>query len=83
MLDEELEKEIEKWSQKLDERLPRVIPLDEAGGEILKNAEAYREDSRHFHEEDDLIKSFESLIWAWAFVEIGEKLEHLSYSGEE
>lgn len=83
MSNEELEKEIEKWTQKLDDRLPKVSPSDEVGEEILENAEAYREDSKHFQERGDLIKSFESLIWAWAFVEIGEKFEHLKSSEKE
>lgn len=83
MLNEELKKEIEKWTQKLDNRLPEVSPSDKAGEEILENAGAYREDSEHFQEEGDLIKSFESLIWAWAFVEIGERFNHLNSSEEE
>ncbi len=83
MSNEELEKEIEKWTGRLDEKLPNVKPSDGAGKEILENAEAYREDSEHFHEEGNLVKSFESLIWAWAFVEIGEKFDHLKFSEKE
>lgn len=82
-MNEKLKKEIEKWTRRLHDKLPKISPSDEAGEEILENAEAYREDSEHFQEEGDLIKSFESLIWAWAFVEIGEKFNHLDYSSEE
>lgn len=77
MLKEDLEEEIEKWKKKLDERLPTLEPLDEPGKEMLENAKAYRRDSKHFLEKENLIESYESLIWAWAFVEIGEKFGHL------
>ncbi len=80
MLENELRKEIEKWTKKLDEKLPEIEPLDDSGEDILENAKAYREDSEHFLEDEDLIKSYESLIWAWAFVEIGENMKHLSDS---
>jgi len=72
-----LEGEIERWTRKLDEKLPGLRPTDEPGEDILENAAAYREDSEHFYEEGKLIESFESLIWAWAFIEIGEDLGHL------
>lgn len=74
---DELEKKIDKWSEKLDDKLPKLEFVEEEGKEILKNAKAYRKDSNHFYEEDKLIQSYESLIWAWAFIEIGEKLELL------
>ncbi|KXB06149.1 hypothetical protein AKJ53_01230 [candidate division MSBL1 archaeon SCGC-AAA382F02] len=80
MLKNELEKEIEKWTEKLNERLPGLKPEDNSGKEILENIKAYREDSKHFFQNDNLIKSYEALIWAWAFVEIGENLGHLTHS---
>lgn len=83
MLKNELEGEIEKWTEKLDGRLPKLDPVDDSGEKILENARAYRRDSKHFLENEDLIKGYESLIWAWAFVEIGEELEHLIFSGEK
>ncbi len=77
MLKNELEKEIGKWSKKLDKKLPKVEASGEKGKEILENSSAYRKDSEHFLEKGKLIQSYESLIWAWAFIEIGEKLELL------
>lgn len=77
-LKNELEREIEKWSRNLDKKLPKIKPKDEPGEKILENAQAYRKDSEHFFEDDELIKSFEALIWAWAFIEIGENFNHLS-----
>ena len=73
----ELEKEIEKWEGKLDKKLSVAEEVDDDGRWILENARAYRKDSEHFFEEGDLIQSFESLVWAWAFVEIGENLDHI------
>lgn len=81
MLSDELKQEIEKWSQKLDAKLPELVAEDKPGEEILENARAYRRDSKHFLQNDDLIKSFESLIWAWALTEIGEDLNHLKSTG--
>lgn len=77
MLKNDLENEIEKWSKKLDEKLPKIEAKEDEGEELLENAKAYRTDSDHFYEEGELIQSYESLIWAWAFVEIGEKLDLL------
>jgi hypothetical protein len=42
---------------------------------MLRNIRAYRNDSKHFLERGDLIKSFECLIWAWAILELGRELE--------
>lgn len=83
MLKNELKEEIEKWTEKLNERFPGLESKDNSGEEILENARAYRRDSEHFLEEGNLIQSYESLIWAWAFIEIGEKLNHLAYSEQE
>lgn len=83
MLKDELIGEIERWTEKLDGRLSRLEYTDESGEDILKNAKAYREDSEHFFENEKYIESFESLIWSWAFLEIGEDLGHLSLSEKE
>lgn len=69
-LRQKLEAEIEKWQKKLTK-----MDLDDLGGEeeFINNIEAYADDADHFYEEDLLIKSFEALIWAWAWLEIGKK----------
>lgn len=69
--------EIEKWSKRLDSSLGGVQSLSEQGEKMLENIKAYREDSKHFLNRD-LIKSFECLIWAWAILEVGRELGHLS-----
>lgn len=77
MLEDELKQEIEKWSKRLDEKIPETPASDDEGAKLLENIRAYRKDSRHFLEQDDLMKSFECLIWAWALLETGRKLKHL------
>ncbi len=76
-LESELTREIKKWTTKLDKALSTANAVDERGTEMLSNIKAYREDSKHFLECGDLIKSFECLIWAWALLEVGKELKHL------
>jgi hypothetical protein len=76
-IEENLLAEIEKWSKRLDNSLAGVRSLTEQGSEMLENIKAYREDSKHFLN-NDLIKSFECLIWAWAILEVGRETENLS-----
>jgi hypothetical protein len=78
MLKDELRQEIEKWSKRLDEKIPKTSASDDEGAKLLENVRAYREDSKHFLKHDDLIKSFECLIWAWALLETGRRLDHLA-----
>jgi len=40
--------------------------------EALKNIDAYLSDSKYFLEKNDLIRAFEAVIWAWAWMEIME-----------
>lgn len=77
MLEDELRREIKKWSKRLDETIPETSTSDDEGTKLLENIRAYREDSEHFLERSDLIKSFECLIWAWALLETGRELKHL------
>jgi hypothetical protein len=74
-IEADLAAEIKKWSKKLDDSLLNVQPSDERGAKMLQNINAYRNDSKHFLERGDLIKSFECLIWAWAILELGRELE--------
>lgn len=74
-IEADLTAEIVKWSKKLDAALQNIYPTGEKGNKMLQNIEAYRNDSKHFLERGDLIKSFECLIWAWAILELGRELE--------
>ncbi len=77
-IEADLVAEIEKWSKRLDDSLLNIQPSGERGIKMLQNIHAYRNDSKHFLERGDMIKSFECLIWAWAILELGRELEFFS-----
>lgn len=74
-VEEELEAEIRKWSERLEEALKGVRPLDRRGEKLLENIRAYQRDSSHFRSP---VKSFECLVWAWALLEMGKEFGCLS-----
>lgn len=78
ILEEELLSEIKKWTSRLEDTIPRTISIDDRGKRMLENIEAYRNDSKHFRGKKDLVRSFECLVWAWALLETGKELGHLS-----
>jgi uncharacterized protein len=66
-LEEDLRKETLKWLEKAE-----VLYFQVSGDEhFLENVSAYIRDSRYFLEKKDLIRAFEAVIWAWAWMEIG------------
>jgi len=66
-LDEDLCAETQKWLERADDLFAKI-----SGDEhFLENIFAYICDSRHFLETGDLIRAFEAVIWAWAWMEIG------------
>lgn len=69
-LERKLEAEIDKWKQKLSQENLEDLKGDK---EFIDNIRAYADDADYFYEQDKLIKSFEALIWAWAWLEIGNK----------
>ncbi len=77
-LESELKDEIRKWSLKLDEALKTTSPMSDKGSEFLANIKAYQKDSIYFFERKDLVRSFEALIWAWSWIEIGKEIDVLS-----
>jgi hypothetical protein len=38
---------------------------------MLENISSYLSDSHYFLKQNDLIRAFEAVIWAWAWMEIG------------
>ena len=66
--------EIDKWLSRIEGVHPRLSAGSEKGESILKNISAYISDSKHFLEEGDYVNSFEAVIWAWAWYEIGRDL---------
>ena len=69
--------EIEKWAARLNKELSNIEPYGPKGHEFLKNIKAYADDSNHFLEKEDLVRAFEAIVWAWAWLEIGKDLEFL------
>ncbi|MFH1786065.1 MAG: DUF357 domain-containing protein [archaeon] len=63
--------EILKWLDKLEPLLPGIEPMGEKGGEFMANILAYVHDCKHFMEKGDYVNSFEAIIWAWSWYEIG------------
>ena len=66
-LEEDLQMETLKWLGKA-EALYCQVSGDE---HFLENVSAYIRDSHYFLEKKDLIRAFEAVIWAWAWMEIG------------
>lgn len=75
MIENELKKETEKWL----ERIKKIgfKSASEKGKWMKENIEAYVNDCEYFLKINDLIRAFECVIWAWAFVEIGKELGEL------
>lgn len=70
-----LTKETEKWKGKLENELNNLKPTGTKGREFLENINAYNSDSDHFRSNGDLVRAFESIVWAWAWLEIGLELD--------
>ena len=66
-LEEDLQMETLKWLGKA-EALYCQVSGDE---HFQENVSAYIHDSHYFLEKKDLIRAFEAVIWAWAWMEIG------------
>jgi hypothetical protein len=66
-LEEDLRAETQKWLKRAEELFCRVS----GDQHILENVCAYIRDSHYFLEKGDLIRAFEAVVWAWAWMEIG------------
>jgi len=75
-VEEELKKETEKWLKRIENL--EIIPLNEKGEEFLENIRAYIRDCKYFLARKDLVRAFECVIWAWAWLEIGKELKFLA-----
>lgn len=76
--EEQLREEIKKWMEKLEKAIDQAKALSPRGVEFLTNIKAYQSDSLHFYDKGDLVRSFEALIWAFAYVEIGKEMQILT-----
>jgi len=69
--------ETEKWAKKIAESLSRTSPCGIGGNDFVNNIKAYVSDSGHFMKKRDYVRSFEAIIWAWAWLEIGKEIDYL------
>jgi len=63
----DLRDETLKWL----ERIRNLYARCRGEEEYMENVSAYISDSKYFLEKGDLIRAFEAVIWAWAWMEIG------------
>ena len=67
--------EILKWTERIKPIVPKLTAKDNKGQAMLTNMEAYISDSAHFLKIGDYVRSFETIVWAWAIYEICKELE--------
>jgi hypothetical protein len=70
-VEKNLEHEIDKWTAKLKDVIGEMSADNEY---FTKNIIAYMNDSAHFRKQGDLVRSFEAIVWAWAFYTIGKEI---------
>ena len=75
MIEKHLLEEIEKWTKKAKEKRKNLKLLDDSKQIMIKNIDAYIKDSDYFLQKNDLVRSFEAIIWSWAWLEILEEFE--------
>jgi uncharacterized protein len=70
-LESDLRDETLKWLKKAEDLRTRV--RSEEDERFLENISAYISDSHYFLDRGDPIRAFEAVIWAWAWMEIGQE----------
>jgi len=65
--EQKLINETNKWLEKAVEKRKQA----QGRKDFLANIDAYLKDARHFLKEKDFVRAFESVVWAWAWIEIG------------
>ncbi|QSG09108.1 DUF357 domain-containing protein [Halapricum desulfuricans] len=53
---------------------PEGTPLETAAAEYLEMARSYREDGRHFREQDDLVNALAAFSYGHAWLDAGARL---------
>jgi len=72
---EKLKEETLRMLKKIESLVDKIEIVDDKGEKMLTNMKAYISDSKHFLQNKDFIKAFESIVWSWAILEICEELE--------
>ncbi len=78
-LEDDLRAETLKWLERAED-LFKKCRGDES---FLTNISSYISDSRYFLGKGDLIRAFEAVIWAWAWMEIGLEKGMLKQEGHD
>lgn len=81
--DERLRDQTDTWRDRLDRALDEATVAGERGDRFLENIRAYRSDCDHFEGEGDLVRAFEAIVWAWAWLEIGADIGAIDWSYPE
>jgi uncharacterized protein len=76
---ESLKKEAEKQFLKATELRKKTISKNKKGEKMLQNIDAYLADYKYFLVENKPIEAFEAIVWAWAWLEIGEENKFLEF----
>jgi hypothetical protein len=78
-LESDLQNETYKWLEKAEDLFSKISPKD---NRFADNIAAYISDSRYFMDKGDLIRSFEAVIWAWAWMEICQDMGVFRFADE-
>ena len=78
-IEEDLRNETTKWLERAEQLICEIAIIEINSGHeyFMRNISAYVSDSKYFLKEGDLIRAFESVVWAWAWIEIGFETEIL------
>ncbi len=75
-IEQKLRDETKKWLFKLEGL--KFKPISKDGEDIMRNIDAYIKDAKYFLDNNMLIEAFEAVIWAWAWFEIGTRMNIIS-----
>ena len=73
-IEEQLNEETDKWLARIRNERKKIIATDDKGKDLLKNIDAYIEDTEHFRKNNDPVHAFEAVVWAWSWLEICKEL---------
>ncbi len=71
---EQLIAETKKWLERIEHERPKIVLVDKTKKDFLENIDAYIKDAKHFMDKGDFIRAFEAIIWAYSWLEIGERI---------
>ena len=71
---EQLQSETKKWLAKIKAERPNVQLVGKSKADFLQNIDAYVADAEHFMAKKDFVRAFEAVVWAWSWLEIGERI---------